>query len=184
MNPKRLLLLSLLSGMLSYLAVSLPRLLADRHLLSDDAFFFFPGVLFGVFLLLPQTRCSNKRLLRWTGLMICSVVAWFIAVSVGFQVLPLTTDLPVLSCGVSGSVGALILAVGSRTLIPIPITRQSVLTALFTGFVGGCIFGWALSSPRGSVAGEILYLIGFLSWQTGVALSLFRRYPSPEGANP
>jgi hypothetical protein len=183
MNPKRLLVLSLLSGVLSYLSVSLPRMLEHRYPISDDAFWFFPGVFFGVFLLLPLASRSTQRELRWVGLMIISVVAWLIAVSVGFQVLPLTTDLPILSCGLSGSIGALILAVGSRTLIPIRSTRPSVFSALFSGFVGGCFIGWALSLPRGSVAGECLYLIGFLTFQSGVALALFRRHNVSEGAD-
>ena len=183
MNPKRLIALSLLSGILSYIAVSLPRMLARRQPISDDATFIFPGVLFGAILLLPLSSRSGRRVLRWAGLMIVSVGAWLIAVSVGFQLLPFTTDLPVLSCGVSGSVGALILAAGSRTLIPIQVSRQSLFAALLSGFFGGCVIGWALGLPRGSAAGECLYLIGFLAWQSGVALALFRRRPLSGGAD-
>jgi hypothetical protein len=50
--------------------------------------------------------------------------------------------------------------------------------ALLVGFLGGCVFGLAVRLPRASLAGEALYLAGFLFWQSSVALSLYRK-PKP-----
>ena len=107
-----------------------------------------------------------------------SVCAWYVAVSVGIQVLPTVQSAPILSCGISGSIGVLLLALASRILIPWRFDLASLLMALVVGFLGGCIFGLAVRVPRASLAGEALYLAGFLFWQPSVAISLFGR-PKP-----
>ncbi len=171
----RLFILSCISGLLSYLSVSLPHLLSTWFNLSDDTFFILPGVFFGVFVLVPRVKNVNYRVLRCMGLLIFSVAAWYVAVTVGFQVLPLVHQLAVLSCGISGSFGVLLLVAASRYLVPLRISISSLLTALFVGFIGGGIIGMALVQPRSSLASEFFYLIGFLFWQCGVAAALFGR---------
>lgn len=179
----RLLLLSCLSGVFSYISVALPHMLSDWHDISDDRFFYLPGVLFAVFVLLPLARESNRPLLRWIGLMAVSVTAWFIAVSVGFQVLPLANQATVLACGVSGSVGAAILSVGSRYLVPVDVTVKALLRTVIAGFLGGCIIGLAITQPRASLYSECLYFAGFIIWQSSIAMSIFyRREPIQKGA--
>ena len=164
---------SCISGLLSYLSVSLPHLLSTWFNLSDDAFFILPGLFFGAFVLAPRVKNANHRALRCVGLLILSVVAWYVAVTVGFQVLPLVHQLAMLSCGISGSIGVLLLIAVSRYLVPLSISISSILTALLVGFIGGGIIGMALVQPRTSVASEFLYFIGFLFWHCGVAASLF-----------
>ena len=171
----RILSLSLISGFLSYMSVSLPRMLSHLYEISDDVLFLFPGLLFGLFILLPLAKDSPHRGLRWIGLMAGSVTAWYIAVSIGIQVLPISDQATIISCGVSGGVGVLILAITSRYLVPIHLKPASVLSALLTGLFCGGLIGMAVAQPRGSLAGEFLYLIGFLFWQTSVAIFLFRR---------
>jgi len=171
----RLLILACISGMLSYLSVSLPHFLAFWFDISDDALFFLPGVIFGILVLTPLVNKSNYRALRWFGLLIFSIGAWFVAVSIGIQVLPLVKQTPILSCGISGSIGALLLAAASRYLVPFKFYISSILIALFVGFLGGSIIGMAFSLPRASLASESLYFIGFLFWHCGVAVALFGR---------
>jgi hypothetical protein len=87
----------------------------------------------------------------------------------------LVKQTPILSCGISGSIGALLLAAASRYLVPFKFYISSILIALFVGFLGGSIIGMAFSLPRASLASESLYFIGFLFWHCGVAVSLFGR---------
>ena len=169
----RLVILSCISGLLSYLSVSLPHLLSTWFNLSDDAFFILPGLFFGVFVLAPRVKNANHRALRCVGLLIFSVVAWYVAVTVGFQVLPLVHQLAMLSCGISGSIGVLLLIAASRYLVPLSISISSFLITLLVGFIGGGIIGLALVQPRTSLVGESLYFIGFLFWHCGVASALF-----------
>lgn len=166
---------SLISGFLSYLSISLPRFLARRYAVSDDVLFLFPGLLFGIFILLPLARPAAHRGIRRVVLMICSVLAWYLAFSIGIQVLPLAAQSPVLSCGMSGCIGAAILAATGWYVGQVHIDAKAALTALIVGFFGGCLIGIAVSQPRGSLAGEGLYLIGFVFWQTSVAFALFRK---------
>ena len=169
----RLLILSCISGVMSYLSVSLPHFLSLWFDISDDAFFLLPGVIFSTFVLAPLVKKSYYRALRWLGLLIFSIGAWFVAVSIGMQVLPLVKQTPILSCGISGSLGVLLLAAASRYLVPFNFHISSILIALFVGFLGGSIIGMALSQPRASLSSESLYFIGFLFWHGGVAVSLF-----------
>jgi hypothetical protein len=149
--------------------------LASLFDISDDAFFLLPGVIFGILVLVPLVKKTHYWALRWFGLLIFSIGAWFVAVSIGIQVLPLVKQTPILSCGISGSMGVLLLAAASRYLVPFKIYTSSILIALFVGFLGGSIIGLAFSLPRASLASESLYFIGFLFWHCGVAVSLFGR---------
>jgi hypothetical protein len=162
-----------LSGVLAYLSVSLPHLLSDRFDLSDDALFLLPGVIFGAVVLVPRVKGSGGRIFRWLGIMLISILSWLTAVSVGFQVLPLANQASVLACAVSGGIGALILAMGSRHLIPTAAGLKSFLAAVIAGVCGGGIIGSALAQPRASVLAESLYLAGFIFWHCGVAVSIF-----------
>ena len=67
---------ALISGFLSYLSVSLPRILARRYAVSDDLLFLFPGLLFGIFILLPLAGPSARRGIRQAALIMGSVAAW------------------------------------------------------------------------------------------------------------
>jgi hypothetical protein len=172
---RRSFILACISGVLSYFSVSLPHRLSTWFVLSDDAFFILPGLFFGIFVLAPRVRRANHRTLRCAGLLIFSVVAWYVAVTVGFQVLPLVEQLAMLSCGISGSIGVLLLIAASRYLVPLNLGFSSSLIALVVGFIGGGIIGMALVQPRSSLASELLYFIGFLFWHSGVAAALFDR---------
>ena len=130
-------------------------------------------MLFGAFVLLPLVKNIKYSVLRRFGLLAFSVAAWYVAVSVGIQVLPLVKQAPVLSCGISGCVGVLLLATASRYLIPLKFDKSSIILALLAGFLEGCIIGMAVSLPRASLAGESLYFTGFLFWHSGVAMALF-----------
>ena len=166
---------SLISGFLSYISVSLPHFLADWYAVSDDLLFLFPGLLFGIFILLPLARPFAHRGIRRAALIMGSVAAWYVAVSIGIQVLPAAAQSPVLSCGFSGCIGVAILAATSRAIISVPLDLVSALNALLAAFLGGCVIGLAVAQPRASLVGESLYLIGFVFWQTSVAFFLFRK---------
>jgi hypothetical protein len=167
--------LSLTSGFLSYLSVSLPRYLSLRYNISDDALFFLPGVFFGLFVLIPQVPKTTNRALRWLALMVFSIAAWTIAVSIGFQALALVNQTTVVSVGISGSAGVIILILASRYIIPVKFKYSSIVMALLAGFAGGCLIGMAINQPRASLAGETLYFIGFLFWHCSIAMTLFGR---------
>jgi hypothetical protein len=167
--------LALTSGFLSYLSVSLPHLAGGRLGMSDDVLFFLPGVLFGVFILAPLVQSASHKALRRTALVLFSIAAWYLAVSSGFQVLSLSRHPPVAAVGLSGGVGVLCLALASRFLVPVRITLSSLLSACLAGFLGGCLIGLAVHQPRASLAGEGLYLVGFVFWHVTVALCLFRK---------
>ena len=169
----KLFIFSFISGLLSYFSVSLPRFFYSQFGLSDDALFFLPGVLFGVFILSPLIKTPHLRILRSFTLLVLSIAAWYVAVSIGIQVLPLFKKTAFLSIGISGSIGVLCLAIASKYLIPIRVKSSSLIIALWVGFLGGCILGLAIVQPRASLGGEILYLVGFIFWHCGVAFSLF-----------
>ena len=169
----KLFILSLISGLLSYFSVSLPRFFHSQLGLSDDALFFLPGVLFGVFILIPLIKTPHFRILRSFALLILSIAAWYVAVSIGFQVLPVFKKIAIMPIGISGSMGVLCLAIASKFLIPIRLKLSSLVIALGVGFLGGCILGLAVLQPRASLEGELLYLVGFIFWHCGVAFSLF-----------
>ena len=175
----RLLILSCISGVLSYLSVSLPRFLAPHFDISDDILFFLPGVLFGAFILMPLVKATTYTGLRRIGLLGFSVLAWYTAASVGIQVLPLVHQASILSGGISGVIGVLFLAAASRYLIPFKFDGSSILLALLAGFLGGCVIGLAIRQPRTSVSGEACYFLGFLLWHCSVAMSLFGRLKAP-----
>ncbi|MDJ0783308.1 MAG: hypothetical protein QNJ22_15130 [Desulfosarcinaceae bacterium] len=169
----RLLLLSSTSGFLSYLSISLPHWLSPWFKVSDDSLFVLPGVLFGLFILVPLVESKEHRLLRRIGLLLFSIFAWYVAVSMGFQALPLIRQTPILSCGISGVIGVLLLALTSRYLVPVKLAQSSILIAALLGFLGGAIIGSAFKLPRASLASEVLYLLGFLFWHCSVAHALF-----------
>jgi len=169
----KLLILSSISGLLSYLSVALPHLLSLQFSVSDDTLFIFPGVLFGLFILVPLVEDRKHRLMRRISVLLLSIVAWYVAVSLGLKALPLIKQSPVLSCAVSGVIGVLLLAVASRYLIPVKIRPASIVNAACAGFLGGCIIGLAYQLPRASMASEAFYFLGFLSWHCSVALTLF-----------
>lgn len=171
----RLLILSCISGLLSYLSVSLPHLLSNWITISDDAFFIFPGLFFGLFILAPRVKNGNHRAWRRAGLLIFSVGAWLAAVIIGLQVLPLVHRLAMLSCGISGIFGVILLMAASRYLVPLRLDITSILVVIVVGFIGGVIIGMALVQPRTSVASELLYFLGFLLWHCGVGVALFGR---------
>ncbi len=178
----RLFILSFISGLLSYLSVSLPHLLSAWFNLSDDAFFILPGLFFGMLVLAPRVNNAKFRALRRVGLLIFSLGAWYVAVTVGFQVLPWVHQLAMLSCGISGSIGVLLLIAASRYLVPLNLSVSSLLIALLVGFIGGGIIGMALVQPRTSLSSELLYFFGFLFWHCGVAWALLGR-PRTTGSN-
>ena len=165
---------SLISGFLSYLSVSLPRVLPERYAISDDVLFLFPGLLFGVFILVPLKMYAPPSGIRRAIVLVCSATAWYIAVAIGLQALPLAAQSPAIACGLSGSVGVAILAGTSRLIVPVHIPFRAVLIALLVGFLGGGLIGLAVAQPRASLSGEGLYLLGFIFWQTSVAHALFR----------
>ena len=169
----KLLILSFTSGLLSYFAVSLPHFFYSQFGLSDDALFFLPGILFGLFILIPLVETRHLRVLRSFSLLILSVAAWYVAVSIGIQALPIFNQTAVVPIGISGSIGVLCLSIASKYLIPIKLKLTSLIIALLVGFIGGCILGLAIAQPRASLGGELLYLVGFIFWHCGVAFSLF-----------
>lgn len=171
----RLFIMSCISGILSYFSVSLPHLLSPRFDMSDDAFFFLPGVIFGTFVLVPLVKNTNYIILRRFGLLLFSVIAWYVAVSIGIQVIPMVKQTPILACGISGSIGVLMLAAASRYLVPLKFNISSIMIALLAGFLGGCIIGMAVKQPRASLTSDSLYFLGFLFWHCSVAVSLFWR---------
>jgi hypothetical protein len=183
-DPARLFVLSVTSGLLSYLSVALPHFLSAWVNLSDDAFFMLPGLFFGLLILAPRVNNTIHRALRCVGVVVFSVGAWYVAVTVGFQVLPLVHQLAMLSCGISGGIGVLLLIAASRYLVPLNVNRSSFLIALLVGLIGGGIIGLALAQPRTSLAGEFLYLVGFLFWHCGVAAALFGRTPTTGNSRP
>jgi hypothetical protein len=169
----KLFILSFISGLLSYFSVSLPRFFDSQFGLSDDALFYLPGILFAVFILIPLIKTPHLRILRSVTLLALSIAAWYVAASIGIQVLPFFKKTAFLSIGISGSIGVLCLAIASKYLIPIRVKSSSLIIALWVGFLGGCILGLAIVQPRASLGGELLYLVGFIFWHCGVAFSLF-----------
>jgi len=171
---RRLLLLSFASALLSYLgirieAVGLPEALA---------FIFFeysPGVFFGALVLASRVSEDSGVWWRRIRLVIVSALIWYIALQVAVGSWPRQL-VGIVSCSSAGLLGALMICIACRFIIPQRFSLRQIMMALLAGVVGGASIGIFSEDWLPSWVGPLGSVGGFFIWQMGVAFALFSGY--------
>jgi len=174
---RRLILQSLASALLSYVGFRFePAGSPDSVVLF---FHHWPGLCFGVLVLAPMASEGSRVWLRRLGLVISSIFVWDTALLVG---LGLWARQLVGTVSYS-SVGALLICLACRYIIPQRFSLKQILMALLAGGVGGAAIGIIAENWMRSWLSSPGYFWGFIIWQMGVAFALFSDYFSGSDAS-
>lgn len=173
MHLRRLLLLSLASGLLSYLGfrVGLASLPEPLSLI----FYFSPGLCFGALVLAPVASEGNGVPTRRLGLVISSALIWYIALQVAVEAWP-NNLVGIVSGTSAGVLGALLICMASQSIIPQKLSPRQIMLASLAGVVGGAAIGTVAEDWVPNWLGHLGYFSGFIVWQMGVAFALFSGY--------
>jgi hypothetical protein len=161
---------AVISGVLSYAGTWLLDLIPGGANVFRDSGVYLPGVMFGLFVLSPLAATKPRA----AAATVLSTLAYFVSVKWAMH---LSVDLhmqEMLACGLAGLLGAVLVIAVARAGLPRAVPGPRMARALGLGFATGLIFGvkGTLSLP-GSMEAALM-LLGFVAWQTAVALSLFR----------
>jgi len=173
LNYKRLLLLSLASALLSYLGVLLRSAGWPKPL--DLILYYLPGLFFGGLVLASMVSESSGVWWRRIRVVIASVLIWHIALRVALDAWPQKL-VGIVTCSSAGVLGALLICVASRFIIPRKFSLRQILVASLAGLVGGAPFGMITQGWLPSWGGHFSFISGFIIWQMGVAIALFSGY--------
>jgi len=170
---RRLLLLSLVSALLSYLAIRFQSAGWPKPL--GFILFYSPGLFFGVLVFAPMASEGSGVWWRRIRLVIASVLIWHIALRVAIGSWP-NSKLGILSCSSAGVLGALMICLACRFIIPQRLSLIQIMMASLAGVVGGAAIGSVFEVWAASRIGAVGFVGGFIIWQMGVAFSLFSGY--------
>lgn len=173
MQLKYLLLLAFASALISYLLVfqrpgSLPEPLFYVS-------FYSPGWLFGALVLAPMESEGSRFWWRRILLVIASVLIWRIAVDVAITP-PLIQRNGIVSFASAGLLGALMIYVACRFIIPRKFSLLQILMASLAGVVSSAVMGAFANHSSTSQLEDAAFLSGFIIWQMGVAFALFSNW--------
>jgi len=170
---RRLLVLSFVSALLSHFAIRFQSVAWPQPL--GLILFYSPGLLFGVLVLVPMGGEGSGVWWRRIRLVISSVLIWHIALRVAINSWPYT-KLGILSCSSAGVLGALMICVACRYIIPQRFSLVQIVMASIAGVVGGAATGSVFEVWAVSRIGAVGSVGGFIIWQMGVAFALFSGY--------
>ena len=173
MQLRRLLVLSFVSALLSYLAIRFQSVAWPKPL--GLILFYSPGLFFGALVLVPMASKGNGVWWRRIRLVIASVLIWHIALRIAINSWPYT-KLGILSCSSAGVLGALIICVACRFIIPQKYSLMQIMMSSLAGVVGGAAIGSVFEVWAVSRIGAVGSVSGFIIWQMGVAFALFGGY--------
>ena len=173
MQLRRLLVLSFISALLSYLAIRFVGAGWPKPL--GLILFYSPGIIFGALVLASRVSEGSGVWWRRIRLVIASVLIWHIALRVAVSSWPYS-KLGILSCSLAGVLGALMIYVACRFIIPQKSSHMQIVMASLAGVVGGAAIGSVFEVWAASRVGAVGYVGGFIIWQMGVAFALFSGY--------
>jgi len=170
---RRLLVLSFVSALLSYLAIRFQSVAWPKPL--GLILFYSPGLLFGALVLVPMASKGNGVWWRRIRLVIASVLIWHIALRVAIGSWP-NKLVGIVSYTSAGMLGALMIVFACRFIIPQRFSLWQIMMASLAGVVGGASFGIVAENWVPSWLGNPGFVNGFIIWQMGVAFALFSGY--------
>ncbi len=173
MQLRRLLLLSLASGLLSYLGVRFQSAGWPKPL--GLIFFYSPGVFFGTLVLASRVSEDSGVWWRRIRLVIASVLIWHIALRIAVDSWP-NKLVGIVSCTSAGLLGALMICLACRFIIPQRFSLMQIMMASLAGVVGGASIGTVAENWLPSWLSAFGFVGGFFIWQMGVAFALFSGY--------
>ena len=112
---------------------------------------------------------------RCIRVVIASVLIWHIALRVAIGSWP-NELVGIVSYTSAGLLGALMIVIACRYIIPQRFSLRQIMMASLVGVVGGASFGIVAESWVPSWLGHAGFLSGFIIWQMGVAFALFSGY--------
>jgi len=170
---RRLLVLSFASALLSYLGILYQSAVWPRAL--NYLLFYSPGLLFGALVLAPMAIEGSGVWWRRIRLIVVSVLIWHIALRVAISSWP-NKLVGIVSYTSAGLLGALLICVACRFIIPRKFSLMQVMMASLAGTVGGASIGTGGDVWAASWLGDKGFVSGFFIWQMGVAFALFGGY--------
>jgi len=174
LNHRRLLLLSFVSALLSYLGFRVEAV-GSPEALTLVFFEYSPGVFFGALVLVPMASEGSGVWWRRIRLMIVSVLIYYIAFQIAVDPGPKHLVGIVLYSS-AGLLGALGICFACRFIIPQRLSFMQIMMASLAGVVGGASIGMISQDWLPSWGGHFSFISGFVIWQMGVAFALFSGY--------
>jgi hypothetical protein len=169
-HNRRLLTLALLTGVLSYAGVEVIDRLFARSLPNIR---FLPGIVFGVLVVAPGVCAARMRLPRQLAAVVASAAIFGLAAESADC---LSAVLPVVpACAIVGSLAALALGGFGRLVLSLSAAPRALLEAAFAGALGEAIIGIFIDTVAITALEHAMIALGFVVWQVGVALALFRK---------
>lgn len=176
-HDQRLALQAVASGVLSYAAVPL----VERLFPGSDMGRIWPGLIFGVLVLAPEVGPGLRRNFRRALLIVLSILIY--SSMVRLAVHEITEfhwrDMP--ACALSGFLGAVLMGLTARFILPRDIGPRQLTAAALAGAVAGSLFGLKGTFGIPSDLEVCTMVVGFVAWQTGAAWTLLRE---PAGSRP
>ncbi len=136
--------------------------------------FTVPGIIFGVFLVVMNTGFRKAGPLRVFGVILLSGVAYYCAVYVTYGIFlhdPQSIPVQVLTGGLSGFTGTLLLVVALRIITGITAAPKWMMVTVVAGTLLGCLFMGILILLDHFELGQT-WTPSFLFWQFSVLLAL------------
>jgi len=170
---RRLLLLSFISALLSYLGIRIEALRLSEAL-TIVFLEYSPGVFFGALVLASRVSGDSGVWWRRVRLMIVSVLIYYVAYHIAVN--PPKHSVGIVSCSSAGLLGALMIWVACRYIIPQRLSFTQIVMASLAGVVGGAFIGMINEDWLPNWLGHLGFASGFFIWQMGVAFALFSGY--------
>lgn len=178
LRHKALFIATILSSVFSYGGVELLRGPLSWIPVAGPAATYFPGFIFGLLVFAPRIATGSCRVLRQMAAVVLTVALYFAAIQVGVF-FALRLNFPASVAGTAAAMlSALALCGIARWLVPMSVDRDTWRKAAIFGALGGAV----LSIPTGGATPDMVEIgvvvLGFLIWQVGVGVSLFRHSSS------
>ncbi len=130
------------------------------------------GGIFGAFVLIPHIRSKPHRAYRAVGLVVASVLIYWVAVRLAVeQYGPLDLDYEIATV-VSGIVGALLVTVATKFIAPLSVSWKLWVYSAISGLIGGLVLDFQ-GVPSPGLYQDLLAVLGYVIWQVLVCLALY-----------
>jgi hypothetical protein len=167
-SSKRVIVMAGLSGVLTYALVWLAGNMPEGLPLPAELFRYAPGFVFGAMVMLPATSGIARRI----ELVLACGVIWFLMFRLASKLVVDYDQSTLLACGVAGGLGAWLVSLTVKLVLPRRLSLLAMLMAFVAGILGGSLIGQGLLEPDESPLLFVLMVAGFVVWQAGVGGSL------------